>query len=209
MINCSLPIFTSKETITNPMQYDLSQEESALLKAALYFFIQSKKIWKSEIFTTFEKIHRLFINNHRSEETKTHHLYLANSYLYNYKPSLCILRHHHVLLNLRKNKDIVIKKPDKGNEVVTLDRELYNSAILEIVSDTSKFQNLIENATFKREASLQHLLRKLKQKICFTKNESDQCYPSGSAPARIYGSSEMHKCFSSDTFPKRLISRYF
>ena len=75
------------------MQYELSQKETDLLKAGLYFSIQSDKIRKSEIFATFEKIHGSFINNLKSEETKSHikvHLsYLANSYFCNYKPSPC------------------------------------------------------------------------------------------------------------------------
>ena len=51
--DCSLPIFTANETITNLTQYELSQEESGL-----YLSIQPYKIRKSELFTTFEKIHR-------------------------------------------------------------------------------------------------------------------------------------------------------
>ena len=47
---CSLPIFTANETITNLTQYELSQEESDLLKAGLYFSIQPDKIRKSKIF---------------------------------------------------------------------------------------------------------------------------------------------------------------
>ena len=66
----SLPIFTANKTITNLTQYKLSQEESDLLKAGLYFSIQPNKIRKSKIFTTFEKIHRSFINNLKSEKTK-------------------------------------------------------------------------------------------------------------------------------------------
>ena len=50
--------------------------------------IQPRKIRKSEIFTTFKKIHRSFLNNLKSEETKSYikvHLsYLANSCFYNY-----------------------------------------------------------------------------------------------------------------------------
>ena len=106
--DCNLPIFTANETITNLTQYELSQEESDLLKAGLYFSIQPDKIRKSEIFTTFEKIHRSFLNNLKSKETKrqikAHLSYLANSYFYNYKPSPRLLRQHHVLQNLRKNK---------------------------------------------------------------------------------------------------------
>ena len=78
--DCNLPIFTANETITNLTQYELSQEESDLLKAGLYFSIQPDKIRKSEIFTTFEKIHCSFLNNLKSKETKSqikaHHILL-------------------------------------------------------------------------------------------------------------------------------------
>ena len=131
-----------------------------------------------------------------------HLSYLANSYFHNYKPSSHILRQHHVSRNFRKNKDIVITKPDKGNGVAILDRKLYNNAIEEIILDTSKFEKLNEDPTLKREASLQRFLRKLKQKNFFNEIEYDKLYPSGSAPARIYGTPKMHKFSSSDLFPK-------
>ena len=102
-------------------------------------------------------VHFLTTLNPRKSKSqiKAHLSYLANSYFYNYKPSPRILRQHRVLRNLRKNKDIVITKPDKGNRVVILDRKLYNNAIEEVISDTSKFEKLSENPTLKREASLQ------------------------------------------------------
>ena len=164
----SLPIFPANKTITNFTQCELSQEKSDLVKSGLYFSIQLDKTRKSEIFTTFEKIHGLFLNNFKSEETKSqiklHFWYLANSHFYNCKSSPRILRQHRVLRDLRKNKDIVITKPDKGNGVVILHRKLYNNAIEEIISDTSKFQKLNEDETSKLEASLQSFLRKLIQK---------------------------------------------
>ena len=99
--DCSLPIFTANETVTNFLQYDLSQEESDLLKAGLYFSVQPDKIRKSKIFTTLEKIHHFFINNFKSEETrsqiKANLSYLANSFFHNYKPSPRILCQHRVL----------------------------------------------------------------------------------------------------------------
>ena len=52
-----------------------------------------------------------------------------------------------------------------GNLVVILDRKLYNNAIEQIISDTSKFEKLNKDPTLKGEASLQRFLRKLKQKI--------------------------------------------
>ena len=72
-------------------------------------------------------------------------------------------------------------------------RKLYDNAIQEIISDTSKFEKLNEDPTLKREASLQRFLRKLKQKNFFNENEYDKLYPSGSAPAYIYGTPKMHK----------------
>ena len=149
--DCSLPIFTANKTITNLTQYELSREESDLLKVGLYFSIQPDKIRKSKIFTTFEKINRSFINNLKSDETKiqikAHLSYLANSYFYNYKPSPRILRQHRVLRNLRKNKNI--------NGVVILDRTLYDNDIQKIISGTSEFEKLNEDLTLTREVSLQ------------------------------------------------------
>ena len=68
--DCSLPIFTANETnlrITNLTHYELSQEESGLLKAGLYFSVQPDEIRESKIFTTFEKIHCSFLNSLKSE----------------------------------------------------------------------------------------------------------------------------------------------
>ena len=66
-----------------------------------------------------------------------------------------MLRQHRILRNLRKNKDIIITKLDKGNGVVILDQKLYDNAIQKIISDSSKFEKLNEDPTLKREASLQ------------------------------------------------------
>ena len=132
--NCRLPTFTCNETITSLTQYELSQEESDLFTTGLYFSIQPDKIRKSEIFTTFEKIHRSFINNLKSEETKNqikaHLSYLANSYFYKYKPSPRTLRRHRVLRNLRKNK--VKTKLDKVSGVVILDEKIYDKTTTQL-----------------------------------------------------------------------------
>ena len=145
----SLPIFKANETITNFTQYELSQEETNLFKVGLYFSIQPDKVQKSELFTTFQKIHRSFINNLTSEETnspaKVQLSYLANSYFSNYK-------------------DIVITTPNKRNGVVILDLKVQKP-----ISDTSKFKKLDEDPTLKHETSLQEFLRKLKKKTFLKK----------------------------------------
>ena len=72
-------------------------------------------------------------------QIKEHLLYLRNSYVYNYKPFPRILRQHRVLRKVRKNKVILETKPNKGNGVAILDQKLFDNAIQEIISDTSKF----------------------------------------------------------------------
>ena len=77
---------------------------------------------------------------------------------------------------------------------------LFNTAIEEIISDTSKFEKLSEDPTLKREASLQRFLHKLKQKTFLMKlPKYDKLHPSGSAPVRIYGTPKMNllKCTNS------------
>ena len=134
----NLPVFTANETIINLTQYELSQEDSDFLKAGLYFSIQPDKIRKSEIFTTFEKIHRSFLNNFKSDKIKSqikaHLSYLTNSYFYNYKPSPRILT----------KSNIVITKPDKGNGVVILDRKLYDKATLEIIIKAFPLRHMLQ-----------------------------------------------------------------
>ena len=134
-----------------------------------------------------------------------HVFYLANSYFYNYKTSPSILRQHRVLRSLRKNKDIAITKPNKGNGIVILDSKLYDKAIEAIISDTSKFGKLNEDLTLKHEASLQCFLkpqRKLKSKNFFNEIKYDKLYSSDSAPAHVYGTPKILKFSSSNSFPK-------
>ena len=98
-------------------------------------------------------------------------------------------------------------KPDKVNEVVILDRKLYDDDIQEKISNTSIFEKLNEYPTLKHEASLQPFFLKLKQKNksfnkSFNKNECDKLYPSGFVPACIYGTPKINKFSCSDRFFK-------
>ena len=128
------------------------------LKQGYNFQSDQIKIGKFEIFTTFQKIHCSFFYNIKSMETKSqmkvHLSHVANCYFYNYKPPR-IVPQHRVLWNYRKNKAIVITKPDKGNGVFILDWKLYSNATEKIISNTSKFEKLTEDPTLKRKASLQ------------------------------------------------------
>ena len=108
--------------------------------------------------------------------------------------------------SLRGNQNIVILKPDKGNGVVVLDRATYDESILNLITDSSKFNNLNCDPTLSREGKLQRLLRKLKKNGEIDDTTYKDIYPTGSQPARIYGSPKMHKvCEPSSAPPFRPI----
>ena len=92
-------------------------------------------------------------------------------------------------------------KPDKGNGVFILDWKIYNNAIDEITSETSKFESSMKNQPW--EVKLHYNAFYVSwNKNFFSEIEYDKLYPSGSAPARIYGTPKMHKFSSSDSFTK-------
>ena len=99
-------------------------------------------------------------------------------------------------------------KSNKGNGVAISDQKLYNNAIQEITSDTSKFEKLNKDANLKREAffvfyvcyNIFYVSWK-KNKFC-NENEYEILYPSGSVLAHIYGTPKIHKFSSIDSFPK-------
>ena len=84
--------------------------------------------------------------------------HLAHSYSLAHRPTVGDLKSYKLLKDLRRNKNIVILKPDKGNGVVVLDRTAYDGGILKIISDTSKFKLLAEDPTLLREGRT-HTLR--------------------------------------------------
>ena len=113
--------------------------------------------------------------------------HLAHIYVSSYRPATADLKKLRVLKEIRKNKNIVILKPDKGNCVVVLDQSDYDQGILKIINDTSKFQPIKKDPTLPREGRLQRLLRKLKKDGHLDNVVYENIYPKGFQPARIYG----------------------
>ena len=87
-------------------------------------------------------------------EVKAKMSYLANTYVNSYKPSKNALRKQKILIKLRNNNEILITKPDKGNGVIIVDRNLYKSSLYDIVNDMSKFLKLSSDPTITREGKL-------------------------------------------------------
>ena len=74
-----------------------------------------------------------------------------------------------------------------------MDRKDYLSKLYDIVKDTSKFRQLSEDPTEKRESKLQRYLYDLKRKGCLDQTTYEQIRPTGSNPARLYGLPKTHK----------------
>ena len=108
---------------------------------------------------------------------------------------------HGILKCLRNNKNIVIMRPDKGNGVVVMDRNVYNQKMYELIDDRTKFRKLDNDPTILREGQLQRYLRNLKKLGFFDEKSYENVYPSGSQPSRLYGLPKIHKVKDKNNIP--------
>ena len=97
------------------------------------------------------------------------------------------------LIELQRNKRIIITKPDKGNGVVIINSDDYFRKMEDIVQDTSKFKNLEVDPTIKREEILIRLVQKLKKENKISEKFYSKIRPVGSRPSRLYGLPKIHK----------------
>ena len=87
----------------------------------------------------------------------------------------------------------MILRPDKGDDTVIIDRDVYIQKIFELIKDRTKFKELSTDPTIIREGQLQTFSRSMKDKNIFTKENYENTYPSSSKPAFIYGTPKSHK----------------
>ena len=91
---------------------------------------------------------------------------------------------------MRRKKDLVILKQDKGKGVVLLDKTVYIDKCLSILN-TQQFQQLDVSPTAANEYKIQRPLRKIKSK--FTQQEYNRLYPTESNAGKFYGTAKLHK----------------
>ena len=103
------------------------------------------------------------------------------------------------LNNLVKNKDLVIKIEDKGNNFVILNRCDYMSKLRKILEGTYKFKwvNIEEGKTLNHlihiEERIIRLLKSFEDQGEISEKEKKDLYPSGSQPGVMYGLAKIHK----------------
>ena len=54
--------------------------------------------------------------------------HLAQSYISSYRPTPSDLKKYQILKKIRNNDTIIILKPDKGNGIVIMDKDIYINA---------------------------------------------------------------------------------
>ena len=98
---------------------------------------------------------------------------------------------------LRKNKDIVIFKPDKGSGVVILNKAYYERKMLQILNDDRKFCELRKlpqcDKTASNERKLQSLLLCLKKSNQINDGFYQRARSIDSERPRMYGLPKTHK----------------
>ena len=108
------------------------------------------------------------------------------------------------LNNFVKNKDLVIQKADKGNNVIVLNRSDYISKLGKILEDTSKFKrvNIEErkalNNLIHMEEQIIRLLKSLEDQGEISEKEKRDLYPSGSQLGVLYGLAKIHKALEDE-----------
>ena len=108
---------------------------------------------------------------------------MTNSYVYEYTPSFNSLKKQKILQKLKCHKDIVIADPDRGNDVVILNRDEYLKSMTELISDQQKCRKLKEDPTLKRQRVIQRTLREMNKKNICSDIEYSNLYPKSTKPA--------------------------
>ena len=156
----------------------MALEELNILKFGLNYSLPPLKLRKTDVFVSFEMIHRFLredLKNDADKPTlKAQLSHLANSYVHNYQPSRSTIVKHRILKKLRNDKEIVILRPDKGSGVVVLNRRDYEKSVKNLINDKTKFKELSEDVTIKRESKLQRFLPILKNNKCLDDAEYEK-----------------------------------
>ena len=198
--------FASNSNIVhNVSSYQLSTTEMFVLNHGLKFCIPPKRVNREELFAEFE--HLVGQLNHHSPRS-TERLQQLKAKLIDISYSYCgtpidvkDFRMHKECLEaareLRQNNNIVISRPDKGSGVVILNRDQYNTKMLDILADTTKFTQIGPSSkfdfTFKIEEAFQNRFSALLHGKIISQEIHDEIRPSGSQRPKMYGIPKTHK----------------
>ena len=160
--------------IFNFSNYVLSNRESFLLSLGLNFCLPCFKYPKKELLFHFEHMISRLQNqpmagngtiNEVIDRCKGILRKLPGYFKYTY--NMISSKDIDILKRLKKNENIVVCKPDKGNGTVILNRQDYTDKMNGILNDRTKFRKVIHeeiyNSNLNMEDKINHQLRKMKK----------------------------------------------
>ena len=185
----------------------LSEEERDVLSLGLEYALNPRKILATDFFLPFEK----FVNKIKTLDARLLPGEKCSIILNDLKA--IAWRHFRklkesgtrdnisrnqltTLVNLSKDENIVILKPDKGSGVVILNRSDYTRKMLSILDDANKFKVLnddILKLITQKEDRLDRFLQKLYKGNVISTQEKSFLSPCGSRPGILYGLPKIHK----------------
>ena len=191
-------------TITNLSSIELSEVQKDVLCRGLNFGIPPK-LRKEEIKAEFEMCWNQAkdlpaFSEDRRDECKSTLSSLAHKYANASVDKSGFpfdSEHLAALKDLRRNEDIIISKPDKGNGVVILDKSDYVEKMNDILSQADKFVCIgdveTNDNTLLRERALQAFLLRHKKARYISQEVYERIRPVGCSRPRMYGLPKIHK----------------
>ena len=183
--------------VVNLSSYKLSESELKLLSIGLKFSIPPHHLDSTDTMASFESLFNQTTQGVKGNLNRLKHRFksLCYQYIYNNRSNFSNLskEEHIAFKGLLKNPNIVISKPDKGNGIVILNRTDYINKLETITNDSTKFTQLIDDPTDRRESRLQNFLYRLHKKGQLDDATYKQIRPTGSNPSKLYGLPKIHK----------------
>ena len=191
--------------IFNYSSVTLSNRLKTLLAFGLDFGLPIFKLNFYNYFLKFENLANnikfKFANNNHVDEVLNNIQSVAFKYFYGFKSfkvfsSIFTKFDITLLKQFGSNPNIVVCKPDKGNGIVILDRNIYVEKVLNIISDTSKFTKInddLNKYVLKIETKINNFLSKLKSLGTISEDIYKSLYVTGSGPGILYGLPKIHK----------------
>ena len=163
-----------------------------MLSKGLNFALPPASLEYSEYLVNYELFFRYVLSLETShldrELLKSRLKYLAflsfKTYNSSRKPNNLTPEEFESLLELSKNKDVVIQKSDKGNSVVSIDKIIYTNGIKKLLDNFRQFEKLSSDPN----EELIFILN-CEQKVI----DILKLFPVGSQPRVFYGFAKVHK----------------
>lgn len=186
-----------KHTVHNFSSYVLSDDESTALSFGRDHHIPIKSRDVS-IEVEFEQFYQGLLRSltHIPDNELTSLKTKLRSTCEKYNKIDIPYKYKKVIDNFSNNSNIIVLKQDKGRGVVILDATKYADKCMELLN-TDQFKKLLNDPTATTERKIQNALRKIKSKL--SESEYKRLYPTGSAPARFYGTAKIHKLQTNGT----------